>query len=106
MALMALFNLLIVLFIFCQAQGCRERTSLFLIIFDLDNFKSCNEYSGPQKGDCPRQRAGYFSLLFCLRPTDLSCRFGDAGVALSLGNTCGTAALLKMDGAARLATVS
>lgn len=77
---------------FRRAQ--RNRTSLSLIMLDLDHFKDVNDTHGHQAGDlCLKMVA---SAMYCVvkRPPDLVCRYGGEELAIILPDTNNSGAML------------
>ena len=65
----------------------REKTTLALLMCDLDLFKAYNDTYGHQEGDsCLKQIADAISETIT-RPADLACRFGGDEFAVILPRT-------------------
>lgn len=65
-------------------QAQRDRTSVALILLDIDHFKAFNDYYGHQAGDeCLKQVA--WTLAHCARrPLDITARYGGEEFAIVL----------------------
>jgi len=57
-------------------RAMRERTSLSLMMVDVDNFKTYNDTYGHLSGDDVLRRVGETMLTLCRRSGDLAARFG------------------------------
>lgn len=71
----------------------REKHPLSLILFDLDYFKSYNDYYGHQAGDRCLQQVAQSASNVVTRKTDLLARYGGEEFVIILPNTNGSGAL-------------
>ncbi|MEA3267005.1 MAG: GGDEF domain-containing protein [Candidatus Fermentibacteria bacterium] len=53
----------------------RSKSPLCIVMFDIDHFKKYNDSYGHDAGDCVLAQVSR-TIMQCLRPTDLSARFG------------------------------
>lgn len=65
----------------------RERTTLTLMLCDLDYFKRFNDASGHIAGDSCLKDLGHILSQVCIRPRDVAARYGGEEFALILPNT-------------------
>lgn len=69
------------------ALACRNKSTLALVMCDVDHFKAFNDHYGHQAGDACLQQVALALRSCCQRPTDLAARYGGEEFALILPNT-------------------
>jgi diguanylate cyclase (GGDEF)-like protein len=65
-------------------QSLRDRSSLAVLLIDIDHFKSYNDEYGHQAGDVCLQHIGELVQRFARRPLDIAARYGGEEMALVL----------------------
>lgn len=79
-------------------RGRREKTSLALLMIDIDHFKLFNDTYGHPAGDACLQEVGALLAACVRRPTDLVARYGgeEIAVVLPLTDSAGAAVVAQM----------
>jgi len=68
-------------------QAIREKTSLSLLMMDLDKFKSFNDTYGHQQGDLVLKKVAEIFTMSLKRPADFTARWGGEEFIVLLPNT-------------------
>lgn len=68
-------------------RGARERTSLSILVIDVDHFKQYNDHNGHQAGDAALAAVAQCIKKHIKRPADFATRFGGEEFAVLLPST-------------------